>query len=148
MNLCLSNIAGSKKGGELEPFVQSYVRRGGRYVGFERRIFGSERQVLEFVEGVGGRTRAIFVLLDVAGKAVSSEDLARFVGECRDGGTQHLIFAVGAADGWTADARARADHAISFGKITLPHELATLVAAEQLYRALTILAGHPYHGGH
>jgi len=59
-----------------------------------------------------------------------------------------LVLAIGPADGWSPAARARADLLLSFGRITLPHELAAVVAAEQLYRALTIRAKHPYHCGH
>jgi 23S rRNA (pseudouridine1915-N3)-methyltransferase len=63
-------------------------------------------------------------------------------------GTQELIFAVGPADGWSAGALACAQQTLSLGKITLPHELARVVLAEQIYRAFTILHNHPYHGGH
>ena len=58
-----------------------------------------------------------------------------------------LVLGIGPADGWSA-ALKRADLSLAFGRITLPHELAAVVAAEQIYRALTILAGHPYHTGH
>jgi len=55
---------------------------------------------------------------------------------------------VGPADGWSAEARNRAQLLLSLGAMTLPHELARVVLAEQVYRACTILAGHPYHSGH
>ena len=61
---------------------------------------------------------------------------------------QEMVFAVGPANGWSPEALWRAQLKLSFGKMTLPHELARVVLAEQVYRALTILAGHPYHGGH
>ncbi len=70
------------------------------------------------------------------------------MGRLRDNGTQTLVLAIGPADGWSDGARARASLLLSFGAITLPHELARAVLAEQIYRALTILAGHPYHCGH
>jgi 23S rRNA (pseudouridine1915-N3)-methyltransferase len=63
-------------------------------------------------------------------------------------GTQELVLAIGPADGWSATARSRAQTTLSLGKMTLPHELARVVVAEQLYRAFTILNHHPYHGGH
>jgi 23S rRNA (pseudouridine1915-N3)-methyltransferase len=56
--------------------------------------------------------------------------------------------AIGPADGWSDTARQRADLLLSLGRITLPHQLARVVLAEQVYRAFTILAGHPYHSGH
>ena len=70
------------------------------------------------------------------------------LGRIRDEGTQRLVFAIGPADGWSAAARQRANLLFSFGRLTLPHQLARVVLAEQVYRALTILAGHPYHSGH
>lgn len=87
-------------------------------------------------------------LLDSRGKQVSSEEFAASIGKLRDGGKRTLILAIGPADGWTDEDRQRADGLISLGKMTLPHELAALVLAEQVYRACTILASHPYHCGH
>lgn len=79
---------------------------------------------------------------------MSSEAFAKWLGTRRDGGEQHVVVAVGPADGWSEEARKRADLLLSLGPMTLPHALARLVAAEQVYRAFTILAGHPYHCGH
>ena len=59
-----------------------------------------------------------------------------------------LIFAVGGADGFSDEARSAAQHTFSLGKMTLAHELARVVLLEQVYRAFTILKGHPYHSGH
>jgi 23S rRNA (pseudouridine1915-N3)-methyltransferase len=87
-------------------------------------------------------------LLDSKGKQLSSEDLAAFLRDHQDRGTQELIFAIGPADGWSDVARQRASTTLSLGKMTLPHELARVVLLEQLYRGFTILAGHPYHSGH
>lgn len=79
---------------------------------------------------------------------MTSEAFARWIGVRRDEGAQHLIFAIGPADGWSNDARERAALLVSLGSFTMAHALARLVLAEQLYRAFTILAGHPYHTGH
>jgi 23S rRNA (pseudouridine1915-N3)-methyltransferase len=59
-----------------------------------------------------------------------------------------MVFAIGPADGWSEAARERAQLLLSLGPMTLAHALARLVVAEQLYRAFTILSGHPYHAGH
>ena len=61
---------------------------------------------------------------------------------------QHIVFCVGPADGWSDAARKRAQLLLSLGPFTLAHALARLVVAEQIYRAFTILTGHPYHSGH
>jgi 23S rRNA (pseudouridine1915-N3)-methyltransferase len=79
---------------------------------------------------------------------MSSEAFAAWIGNRRDDGTQHLVFAVGPADGWSPVARERAQLLLSLGPMTMAHSLARLVVAEQIYRATTILCGHPYHSGH
>ena len=61
---------------------------------------------------------------------------------------QHIVFAIGPADGWSNAARERAQLVLSLGPMTLAHSLARLVMAEQIYRAYAILTGHPYHAGH
>lgn len=91
---------------------------------------------------------AVAILLDSRGQQLSSEEFAQRLGDLRDGATQRLVIAVGPADGWSATALQRASLLFSLGKITLPHQLARVIVAEQVYRALTILAGHPYHSGH
>jgi 23S rRNA (pseudouridine1915-N3)-methyltransferase len=79
---------------------------------------------------------------------MSSEGLAAWMGGRRDQGAQHIVFAIGPADGWQEESRGRAQLVLSLGPMTLAHSLARLVMAEQLYRAFTILSGHPYHAGH
>jgi 23S rRNA (pseudouridine1915-N3)-methyltransferase len=83
--------------------------------------------------------------LDPSGEPIGSEDLAKCVVEFRDRGTAGLAFLVGGAEGLASEAIARADKRLSFGPMTLPHGLARIVLAEQIYRAITIIAGHPYH---
>ena len=104
--------------------------------------------LVRFAINSARRTRPLLILLDSRGKLLSSEELAAWIGRQRDTGTQHLVFAIGPADGWTPAARERADLLLSFGPMTFPHELARVMLAEQIYRAFTILAGHPYHSGH
>ncbi len=79
---------------------------------------------------------------------MTSETLAAWIGGHRQEGVQHIVFAIGPADGWSADALLRAKLVLSLGSLTLAHALARLVLAEQLYRTTTILTGHPYHSGH
>lgn len=91
--------------------------------------------------------RACTVALEVTGDALSSERFAALVGRVRDGGHAALVLMVGGAYGLPAALSRSADHRVSLGPMTLPHRLARIVLAEQLYRALTILAGEPYHHG-
>ena len=85
------------------------------------------------------------VALDETGQILSSVDLARTLERWRDTGTREVRFLIGAADGLTAEERAAGDLLLSFGRATWPHLLVRAMLAEQLYRATSILAGHPYH---
>lgn len=100
--------------------------------------------------GTGGRvpepqTPVRTVLLDEKGKQLASEDLARQLETWRDGGIREARFVLGAADGHSAAERAEADLLLAFGAATWPHLLARAMLLEQLFRATSILAGHPYH---
>ena len=88
-----------------------------------------------------GRT----VVMDETGQDLSSQELAVRLGRWRDEGARACRFLIGAADGHDAATRSGADLCLAFGRATWPHMLARAMLAEQLYRATTILAGHPYH---
>jgi len=85
------------------------------------------------------------VVLDEGGRALSSEAFARWLAERRDGGAKAMAFLIGGPDGHGSAALDAATIKLSLGAMTLPHGLARIVLAEQLYRAATILSGHPYH---
>ena len=132
----------------MDRLVDDYVERAGRYVPCESVVFESEVALLEWVDRQPGRVKAYTVLLDSRGRQMSSEEFAELMGRLRDDGLQRVVLAVGPADGWSKAGRARANLLLSLGKMTLPHQLARVVLAEQVYRGMTILAGHPYHCGH
>lgn len=90
---------------------------------------------------------AAAVVLDEGGRAVTSLGFADQLGAWRDGGRPGLAIVIGGADGLDPSVRARADLIFAFGAATLPHGLVRVLALEQLYRAMTILSGHPYHRG-
>ena len=85
------------------------------------------------------------VCLDPGGEAIGSAAFARLLAKFRDEGQEGIAFLIGGADGLSKEALAKAAKVLSFGPMTLPHGLARIVLAEQIYRAATILAGHPYH---
>ena len=85
------------------------------------------------------------VLLDEKGKDLTSEELARLLEQWRDGGIRECRVVIGAADGHSDEERRDADLLLAFGKATWPHLLARAMLLEQLFRATSILAGHPYH---
>ena len=88
---------------------------------------------------------SVMVLLDERGDALSSMAFAKRLEGWRDGGKREARFLIGAADGHSDEARTEADLLLSFGPATWPHLLARAMLAEQLFRATSILANHPYH---
>ena len=88
---------------------------------------------------------AAVVALDEGGRDLASADLARQLGDWRDRYRRTTAFLIGGPDGLAESARAAADLRLAFGRQTWPHRLVRVMLAEQLYRATTILAGHPYH---
>ena len=136
------------KSGAAQALAAEYVSRAARYLPVTLQAFRSEAELLATVRKRSGRTPPSLVLLDSRGRSQTSLAFAEYLKSQRDGGTQEMVLAVGPADGWSAIARDAANSLLSLGAMTLPHELALVVLAEQTYRALTILAGHPYHSGH
>jgi 23S rRNA (pseudouridine1915-N3)-methyltransferase len=87
------------------------------------------------------------VALDERGQALSSDTFAGKLGDLRDRGTPGIAFLIGGADGLAAEVRKSAAFAVAYGAATFPHQIVRILLAEQLYRAMTILSGHPYHRG-
>lgn len=117
-----------------------YLRRAARFARIEVVEVpdaGPEREGRTILGAIG---RDHLVTCDRRGEPIRSEDLAALLG--RHGS---IALTIGGPDGLSADLRDRADASIAFGRITLPHELARVVLLEQVYRALSIRAGHPYH---
>jgi 23S rRNA (pseudouridine1915-N3)-methyltransferase len=144
---------GKTKEPAIQALTDEYLKRIARYVPVEGLTLRDEEALLQ-LSGASAKTckrnrgKSTLVLMDSRGKQFSSEEFARFLGEYQDRNPLPLVFAVGPADGFSASTRAAGRHTISLGKLTLAHELARVVLLEQLYRAFTILKGHPYHSGH
>jgi 23S rRNA (pseudouridine1915-N3)-methyltransferase len=146
-----------------EPAVQAltleYLKRIQRYVPVEGLALRDENALLQ----LSGRTtsskngptkskqpgsKSTLVVMDSRGKQFSSEEFAEFLRNYQDRNPLPLIFAVGPADGFSDATRNAAQQVISLGKMTMAHELARVILLEQVYRAFTIMKGHPYHSGH
>ena len=125
-----------------------YLDRCSAFARCQAESFRSEEALFEWLDRQQRRAPAIKVLLDSRGRQMSSEAFAEWLGRQRDNGAQQIVFAIGPANGWSEAARKRSTLLLSLGTFTLAHALARLVLAEQLYRAFTILTGHPYHSGH
>lgn len=106
-------------------------------------------KVTELPDGGGtipvAPSASVTILLDEQGRMLSSVEFARQLESWRDGGKREVRLLIGAADGHDAALRTSADLILSFGPTTWPHMLARAMLAEQLFRATSILANHPYH---
>jgi 23S rRNA (pseudouridine1915-N3)-methyltransferase len=139
---------GKTKEVAIRALTDEYLKRISHYVGMESHEMNSEPALLDLAADTKGRTAPVLILLDARGRQFTSEEFANLLRDQQDRGTQNLFFAIGGADGFSDTARGAADLILSFGKMTLAHELARVVLLEQIYRAFTILRGHPYHTGH
>ncbi|MGF7054247.1 23S rRNA (pseudouridine1915-N3)-methyltransferase [Bosea sp. OAE752] len=158
MRLALIAVGRLKDGPERE-LCERYRERAvalGRTIGF------SGPEIVELPESRGRRPEerkrdegeailarlpspGLIVALDERGKNLGSEAFASRLAAARDGGTAHASFVIGGADGLSEAIRDRADITLAFGALTLPHQIVRALVLEQVYRAMTILAGHPYH---
>jgi 23S rRNA (pseudouridine1915-N3)-methyltransferase len=145
---------GKTKEAAIQALTDEYLTRISHYA----KVRGVEARDESGILQLAGRAqknerksageKSTLVLMDSRGKQFSSEEFSKFMGDYQDRNPLPLVFAIGAADGFSEAARAEAQHVISLGKMTLAHELARVVLLEQLYRAFTILKNHPYHSGH
>jgi 23S rRNA (pseudouridine1915-N3)-methyltransferase len=139
---------GKTKAPAIQTLTDEYLKRLKHYAEIDGVVLKDESSLLKLC-GTGARpVRHALVLLDGRGRQLSSEEFAKWLGEYQDRSSAPLLFAIGPADGFGDDARRAATLVLSLGKMTLAHELARVVLLEQIYRAFTILKGHPYHLGH
>lgn len=150
---------GRLKAGAERDLVARYVERArgsGRALGFSTVDLleipeSSARRPADRMAEEGGALLAacppgaFVVVLDPRGRNLDSADFAARLARARDGGASVLCFLIGGADGLSEEARSRADLMLAFGAATFPHQLVRVMLAEQVYRAMTILSGHPYH---
>jgi len=149
MQIVLAHIG--PKSSSRDPFdqlVSMYLERCAPFARFQEQSFRTEDALFEWLDRQQRRSPAVTVLLDSRGRQMTSESFAEWLGKQRDTSAQQIVFSIGPASGWSDSARKKATLLLSLGTMTLAHALARLVLAEQIYRAFTILAGHPYHSGH
>jgi 23S rRNA (pseudouridine1915-N3)-methyltransferase len=149
MQIVLAHIG--PKPSSRDPFdqlVTMYLQRCSTFARCEEQSFRTEDALFDWIDRQQRRAPAITVLLDSRGRQMTSESFAEWLGKQRDTSTQQIVFSVGPPNGWSESSRKRASLLLSLGPMTLAHALARVVLVEQLYRAFTILSGHPYHSGH
>jgi 23S rRNA (pseudouridine1915-N3)-methyltransferase len=158
MRLMIAAIGRLKAGAERE-LAERYrdrVAKAGRAVGLrdieiveirESRAQETAKRVLEESIALANiiPENAVVVALDQSGEALDSESITGVLRGWRDAGRAAAVFCIGGADGLGPELTARADLVLAFGAATWPHQLVRIMLLEQLYRAVTILAGHPYH---
>lgn len=137
---------GKSKEPAYQALTNEYLKRISRYNAIEPQELASEEALIKSLEK--NAPRPFIVLLDAGGKQFSSEEFARFLEDHQDRGTSQMLFVLGPASGFSETTLRLANAKVSLGKMTLAHELARVVMLEQIYRAYTILKGHPYHLGH
>lgn len=135
-------MLGKTRREECRQLIDDYAARIRRY---------AELELTELRDGNPSAIRklkldsaATMVLLDAAGKQFTSQQFAKWLGDLRDRGMREIVFLCGDAEGFPDGLRAKATQKLSLSTLTMPHEFARVVLAEQIYRAFAILAGHPY----
>jgi len=158
MRIVVIAVGRLKQGPERE-LAERYQKRFeeiGRQLGFrgiEIREIGESRardapaRIAEEAAAIASAVpeNSVLVALDERGDNIGSSDCARQLGQWRDRATAQTIFVIGGADGLSPDLRSKAKSRVAFGAATWPHQMVRVMLLEQLYRAATILAGHPYH---
>ena len=158
MKLTIGAVGALKKGplADLADAYSARIARQGRGIGLAagalheveapKALDGTARSARESALLLARTESAqIIVALDERGSALDSAAFAAQLGVWRDGGVAETAFLIGGAEGHDPQVRRRADLLLSFGPMTWPHMLARVMLCEQLYRAVTILAGHRYH---
>jgi 23S rRNA (pseudouridine1915-N3)-methyltransferase len=157
MKITIAVIGKLKAGAERE-LLNRYLDRAqkaGRQIGLsfavrefteDRNAAAAQRKTREAGTIVAALPQdASLVALDENGRNLTSADFARLLQRLRDDGVRELVLAIGGADGHGRDVLERATSKIAFGAMTWPHQMVRVMLCEQLYRAITILSGHPYH---
>lgn len=156
MRLVLVAVGRTKAGPETELAARYRDRaaKAGRPLGLrgvdivtldESRLPDASARKAEEAAAIRRARAGRLVLLDERGRSMDSPAFAALIGGWKDGGEEAATIVIGGPDGLDPALRAQADAVLSFGAMTWPHQLVRIMALEQIYRAVTILAGHPYH---
>lgn len=157
MRLAIIAVGRLKDGPERE-LCERYRERA---LGLGRGLGLSGPEIVEIAEGKGRRAEerkreeavailaklqpGLLIALDERGRSLGSDAFADKIAAARDAGTAAASLVIGGADGLADEIRQRAEITLAFGALTIPHQLVRVLALEQLYRAMTIITGHPYH---
>ena len=144
MKIHILAIGKCKKGSPEDMLIKEYQKRlNWELIIKEKDNDIQEKEAKFLIENIPHHAKV--VVLDERGENIKSIDFARKIGDWQLSGVSDICFLIGGADGHLDEVRKRADLLLSFGKLTMPHMLIRAVLTEQIYRAQTILSGHPYH---
>jgi 23S rRNA (pseudouridine1915-N3)-methyltransferase len=127
---------------EMRALFDDYLSRIAHYAGVE--VCELRETKARGLQELKIGAASVVILLDAGGKQFTSEEFARWLGELRDRGVREVVFLCGGAEGFPPSVCAAARQKLAVSTLTMPHELARVVLAEQIYRAFAMLAGHPY----
>lgn len=155
--VCVGYARGTPEGALVEEYIHR-AQNMGRNLGFAAvevtevsvsKARQADKRMAEEAERLAARlpSDAHIILMDAKGKGMTSEDFADMLGALRDAGTHDLCFIIGGPDGLAPLPGKHSGRSLAFGQQIWPHLLVRAMLAEQVYRAITILAGHPYHRG-
>ncbi len=155
MKTIIAAVGALKKGPEAELFArykQLYPwPLDVREIDVDAKLPTAKRLPLEAEKlraAIKSKTPGVVFALDSRGKQVTSEQLAQHIAAAQNNRASQCAFLIGGQDGLAADLVKQAQHVIALGGVTWPHQLLRAMLMEQLYRAHTIIVGHPYHSGH
>lgn len=131
---------GRLKSRPIKELVADYADRLSHYIKFEIHACRDEAQAISKLN-----PNDFFIVLDERGEQKSSKELADFISGHQMRGTKRLVFFIGGEDGVGEDVRSKANMVLGLSRMTFPHEFTQAILLEQLYRALTIIKGEPYH---
>ena len=144
MKIYILAIGKCKKGSPEDMLIKEYQKRLNWELIIKEKYNDERQKEAKFLlENIPSGAKV--VVLDERGENMKSLEFAKRIGDWQIEGCSDICFLIGGADGHTDEVRKRADMLLSFGKLTMPHMLIRAVLTEQIYRAQTILNGHPYH---
>ena len=129
----------------LRDAIAEYSKRLSRYCKLEIIEVADEKTVEHASEAVEDKEDAYVITLEINGEQLTSEQLAAKVEQLGIQGTSHLVFIIGGSIGLGKEVLGKSDYALSFSKMTFPHQLMRVILLEQIYRSYRIINGEPYH---
>lgn len=144
MKITLGVIGKCKQGTPEAEIIKRYTERLKWNLQIKEKDNSTQADEAKFLQSCIAPSAKVIVL-DERGKNMSSPEFANIIENWMSAGTSEICFLIGGADGHLEETRQKADLLLSFGKLTLPHILMRAVLTEQIYRAETIISGHPYH---